>query len=50
MKRYCVVYMVYGTYYRFRCSTSTKREAKAECAKAMDCKLKDIVEVYEENN
>ena len=48
MKTYCVVYRVYGIYYRFRCCAKNKKQARLECRDAMWCKDKDIVEVYEE--
>ncbi len=49
MKCYCVVYTVYGIYYRYRCYVLNKREARKLCMEMMGCSKKDIVEVYEEN-
>lgn len=49
MKRYCVVYMVYGTHYRFRGYYSNKREARRDCREAMGISNRDIVEIYEED-
>lgn len=46
---FCVVYMVDGIHYRFRCSAKNKREARQECTKAMGARYKDIVEVINED-
>ena len=48
MKNYCVVYKVYGIYYRYRCNAKKTRDAYKMCCEYMGCSLKDIVEVYEE--
>lgn len=49
MRRYCVVYTVYGIHYRFRGYYNNKREARKDCRLAMGITAKDIVEVYEED-
>lgn len=48
MKLYCVVYLVCGTHYRYRCSAQNKKEARKMCHDAMGCRYKDIVDIYEE--
>lgn len=48
MKFYCVVYLVDGIHYRYRCYAKNKKEARKMCTKDMLVKRKDIVEVYEE--
>lgn len=49
MKNYCVVYLVCGTHYRYRCSAKNVREAKRQCINCMGCDKQDIVEVYTED-
>lgn len=46
MKIYCVVYLVCGIHYRFRCSANNARDAKKQCIECMGCNRKDIVEAY----
>lgn len=46
---YCVVYMVDGIHYRFRCVVRNRRDAKRECMRATGISLKDIVEVINED-
>lgn len=48
MKRYVVVYIVEGIYYRFRCYATSKNSAKTECVNAMGVPRKCIDDVYEE--
>ena len=48
MKIFCVVYLVFGIHYRFRCRAKTAREAKKMCCDAMGCTRKDVVDAYEE--
>ena len=45
-KCYCVVYRVYGIYYRYRCTAKTKTEAKKYCRENVF--PEEIIEVYEE--
>lgn len=48
MKLYCVVYRVYGIYYRYRCSAKTKVQAKKFCKEDMNVTSNDIVSIEEE--
>lgn len=48
MKFYCVVYVIDGIHYRYRCYASNKREARKMCAEDMLVRRKDIVDIYEE--
>ena len=48
MKRYCVVYIVCGIHYRYRCYATSKRDAKRMCKEDLNLSYKDIDEVYEE--
>ena len=48
MKFYCVVYVIDGIHYRYRCYASNKREARKMCVEDMLVKRKDIVDIYEE--
>ena len=49
MKRYCVVYIVFGIHYRYRCSAKNKREARKYCREAMGITDRQIVDVEEED-
>ena len=48
MNTYCVVYMVCGTHYRYRCNANNKREARKFCAEHMGVKYSDIVLIEKE--
>lgn len=49
MKNYCVVYLSSGgMHYRFRCSASSKKEARQICRESLGIKNTDITDVYEE--
>ena len=48
MKTYCVVYRVYGIYYRYRCNAKNARQAKLMCCEYMGVERTDIEEAYEE--
>ena len=48
MKRYCVVYLVEGIHYRYRCYAKNKQAAKMMCKEEMLVSIKDIVDIYEE--
>lgn len=48
MKRYVVVYIVDGIYYRYRCYAKNKREAVNACIETMGVTSKNIQETYEE--
>ena len=45
-KIYCVVYLYYGFYERFRCSAKNAREARKECIQSLGITNKEIKEVY----
>jgi len=47
MKCYCVVYMVCGTHYRYRCSAENKRDARKMCREYMGVSNSKIVSVEE---
>ena len=48
VRDYCVVYVVCGIHYRYRCCADNKRQARRECHEAMGVKYADIVDCYEE--
>lgn len=47
MKFYCVVYMICGMTYRYRCSARNKRDAIKQCRENMPA-FDKIIEVYNE--
>lgn len=47
--RYCVVYTVCGTFYRYRCYCHNAREAKKECQLFAQVPYREIVEAYRED-
>lgn len=47
MKCYCVVYMVCGSIYRYRCTAKNKRDAIKQCYENMPA-FDKIIEVEEE--
>lgn len=47
IKSYCVIYMVDGLTYRYRCFAKNKRDAKKQCKDNMPA-FDKIIEVYEE--
>ena len=46
LKNYCVVYLVCGTPYRYRCQAKTARAAKKMCSEYMGVELRYVVEAY----
>lgn len=48
MRAFCVVYKIYGIYYRYRCYAKNAREAKKMCCECMGVGKTDIEEVYVE--
>ena len=48
IKYYCVVYLVDGIHYRYRCIARSKTEAKMKCRDNMFVGNDDIVDCYEE--
>ena len=49
MKTYCVVYLVDGIHYRYRCTAKNVTSARKQCRETMLCKNSDITEVYIED-
>lgn len=46
---YCVVYLVCGVHYRYRCKARNKQNARKMCKETIGIEYKDIVEVYRED-
>lgn len=49
MRTFSVVYLLLGSYHRYRCVCNTKWEAKKYCHDAIGIPYRDIVEVFVES-